>query len=73
MLLQFLETWVPYLWENNQPLINISTGKKANTDFIEKFKTRYDQGAVGMNKFFKCITKKRRRKNYSLEIFLRSN
>ena len=44
MLLQMLETWVPNLWKDNQPLINISAGKKASTDFVEKFKTRYDRG-----------------------------
>ena len=37
MLLQMLETWVPYLWEDNQPLINIPTGEKASTDFSWKF------------------------------------
>ena len=44
MLLQMLETWVPNLWKDNQPLINISAGEKASTDFVEKFKTRYDRG-----------------------------
>ena len=40
MLIQMLETWVPNLWEDNQPLINISTGGKGSSDFIEHFKTR---------------------------------
>ena len=58
MLLQMLETWVPNLQEDNKPLINISTGEKASTDFIENFETIYDRGTVGMNKFFKRITEK---------------
>ena len=49
MLFPILETWVPNLWEDNQPLINISSGEKASTDFIENFKTIYDWGPVGMN------------------------
>ena len=40
MLIQMLETWVPNLWEDNQPLINISTRGKGSSDFIENFKTR---------------------------------
>ena len=40
MLIQMLETWVPNLWEDNQPLINISTRQKGSSDFIENFKTR---------------------------------
>ena len=47
-LLQILETWVPNLWEDNQPLINFSTGEKASNDFLENFKTKYDRGTVGM-------------------------
>ena len=43
MLLQMLVTWVPNLLEDNQPLINISTGEKASTNFIENVKTRYDR------------------------------
>ena len=43
MLLQILETWVPNLWEDSQPLINRSTGQKATTDFIQNFKTIYDR------------------------------
>ena len=58
MLLQMSETWVPNLWKDNQSLINISTGEKASTDFIENFKTRYDRGTVGMNEFFKRMTEK---------------
>ena len=58
MLLQMLETWMPNLKGDNQPLINISSGEKASTDFIENFKTRYDRGTVGMNEFFKRITEK---------------
>ena len=58
MLLQMLEILVPNLWEDNEPLINISTGEKANTDFIENFKKRYDRGTVGMNEFFKRIKEK---------------
>ena len=58
MLLQMLETWVPNLWQDNESLINISTGEKASTDFIENFKTRYDRGTVGMNEIFKRITEK---------------
>ena len=57
MLLQMLEILVPNLWEDNEPLINISTGEKSNTDFIENFKRRYDRGTVGMNEFFKRIKK----------------
>ena len=53
-----LETWVPNLWEDNQPLIDISTGEKAITDFFENFKTRYDRGTVTMNEFFKRTTEK---------------
>ena len=40
MLIQMLETWVPNLWEDNEPLINISTREKGSSDFIENFKTR---------------------------------
>ena len=40
MLIQMLETWVPNLWEDNQPLINISTRQKGSSDFIENFETR---------------------------------
>ena len=40
MLIQMLETWVPNLWEDNQPLFNISTRQKGSSDFIENFKTR---------------------------------
>ena len=53
-----LETWMPNLWEDNQPLINISTGEKARTDFIENFKARYDRETVGINEIFKRITEK---------------
>ena len=49
MLLQMLDTWVPNLWEDNQPLINISIGEKTSTNFTKNFKTRYDWGTVGMN------------------------
>ena len=52
MLLQMLKTWVSNPREDNQPLINISTGENGSTDFIENFKTRYDEGTVGMNEFF---------------------
>ena len=69
ILLQILETWVPNLWEDNQPLINISTGEKARTDFIESFKTRYDRGNVGMNQFFTYIVEKIKKK----ELFLTFN
>ena len=58
MLRQMLQTWVPNLWEDNQPHINISTGEKASANFIENFKTRYDWGTIGMNKFLKRLTKK---------------
>ena len=68
ILLQMLETWVPNLWEDNQPLISISTGAKASTDFIENFKTIYDRGTVEMNEFFKHIIEKMKKK----EIFLKS-
>ena len=40
MLLQILENSMPNLWADDQPLINISTGEKASTNFIEYFKTR---------------------------------
>ena len=53
MLLQFFETWVLNLWEDNQLLFNILTEEKGSTDFIENLKTRYDQRTVGMNSFFK--------------------
>ena len=49
---------MPNLWEDNQPLINISTEEKARTDFTESFKTRYDRGNVGMNEFFTHIVEK---------------
>ena len=52
MLLQFFETWVPNLWEDNQLLFNILSEEKGSTDFIENLKTRYDQRTVGMNSFF---------------------
>ena len=39
--------------EDNQLLINISTGEKAITDFIKNFKARYDWRSVGMNEYFK--------------------
>ena len=73
MLLQILETWVPNLWEDNQPLINISTGEKVSTDSIENFKTRYDQGTVGMNEFLKRISKKIEKKELFSEILLQWN
>ena len=65
-----LETWVPNLWEDNQPLINISTGEKVITDTIENFKTRYDQGTVGVNEFLKRISKKMKKKELFSEILL---
>ena len=68
MLLQILETLVPNLWEDNQSLINISTGEKTSTDFFENFKTRYDRGTVEMMEFLKRITKKMKKK----ELFLRN-
>ena len=58
MLLQMFETWMPNLQEDNQPLIHILFREKASTDFIEKFKTRYDRVTVRMNEFFKRKTEK---------------
>ena len=73
MLLQILETWVPNLWEHNQPLINISTEEKHSTDSIENFKTRYDQRTVGMNEILKRISKKMKKKELFSEILLQWN
>ena len=36
----------------------MSTGENASTGFIKNFKTMYDRGTVGMNEFFKRITKR---------------
>ena len=36
----------------------MSTGEKASTGFIKNFKTIYDRGTVGMNEFFKRVTKR---------------
>lgn len=41
MLLQTLETWVPNLSKENEPLVNISTGERASDKLFENFETRY--------------------------------
>ena len=51
-------SWVPNLWEDNHPVINISRREKASTDFIENFKTIYHRAAVEMTEFFKRVIKK---------------
>ena len=55
MLLQTLETWVPNLSKENEPLVNISTGERASDKLFENFETRYVR-----NEFILHITKNKK-------------
>ena len=56
MLTECLEEWVPDLWESDQPLVNIATGKKASDDMIENFKTTKTRGKKAMAEFVSRFT-----------------
>lgn len=67
MLLQTLETWVPNLSKENEPLVNISTRERASNKLIENFETRYVR-----NEFILHITTYKKhavRKNFQKKFY----
>ena len=67
MLLQTLETWVPNLSKENEPLVNISTGERASDKLFENFETRYVR-----NEFILHITTNKKhtvRKNFQKKFY----
>ena len=51
-----LDLWVPGLYSEHQPLINISNGCPASPELLNNVKTMYSRGVTARDSFFARIT-----------------
>ena len=56
MLSSCLKEWVPGLWDPDEPLTNIATGKKADLSMVENVRSTKKRGEEAMNELFLRIT-----------------
>ena len=55
-VLTCVRSWVPELWSDSQPMVNLSTGKVATESMKKEFKSSKQRGEEARHEFFKRIT-----------------